>query len=225
MGALAEHANDFYNELSRQPNDRYRSWEHCYEVFNNGTADVDYLSLHLAFYLASWGMYRGKAFLLQRDYKIHHEAVKMITDRKYAALRGITSRELIDNVDLVYELYNRLKAYYESVRSTVRETKGKTAKADVSQTLITKILMGTLGCCPAYDRYFIRGIGELGFCKSFSADALTELAEFYAKNATSFDKAARKTEHGLAYPQMKILDMAFWKYGYTIENHGKCVIT
>ena len=30
-------------------------------------------------------------------------------------------------------------------------------KNNLSETLITKILMGTLGCVPAYDRYFVKG--------------------------------------------------------------------
>ena len=66
-------ATTFYNELREDPNGRYRSWEYCYKAFHdargNTNADVDYLSLQLAFYLASWGMYRGSSFLLQKDYK------------------------------------------------------------------------------------------------------------------------------------------------------------
>lgn len=56
-------ATIFYNELRA---------EHCYKCFhdarNNSTPDLDYLSLQLAFYLASWGMYREASFLLQKDY-------------------------------------------------------------------------------------------------------------------------------------------------------------
>lgn len=33
--------------------------------------NLDYLSLQLAFYLASWGMYRGSSFLLQKYYRVH----------------------------------------------------------------------------------------------------------------------------------------------------------
>jgi hypothetical protein len=42
---------------------RYNSWKYCYEVFGDKTKhrDIDYLALHLGFYLASWGMYRGSA--------------------------------------------------------------------------------------------------------------------------------------------------------------------
>ena len=59
-------------------NHRYLSWEHCYEAFGNPNNSIDYLALHLAFYLASWGMYRGSTELLQKDYKIHIPVVEYI---------------------------------------------------------------------------------------------------------------------------------------------------
>ena len=66
------------------------SWEHCYRVFgkarNNKPNDVDCLCLHLAFYLASWGMYRGSSFLTKRDYKVHEPVVKEILKDEYNPL-------------------------------------------------------------------------------------------------------------------------------------------
>ena len=38
--------------------------------------NLDYLSLQLAFYLASWGMYRGSSFLIQKDYRVHIPVVR-----------------------------------------------------------------------------------------------------------------------------------------------------
>ena len=65
---IIKSVNIFHDELKADKNGRYRSWEHCYKTFNdarNSTSpDLDYLSLHLGFYLASWGMYRGSSFLL-----------------------------------------------------------------------------------------------------------------------------------------------------------------
>lgn len=53
-------STSFYSDLKQDENGRYRSWEHCYYNFYNapGRADAntDYLSIQLAFYLASWGM-------------------------------------------------------------------------------------------------------------------------------------------------------------------------
>ena len=66
---LISAAQTFYDDARANENGRSRSWEHCYRVFRDArtdpSPDYDYLSLHLAFYLASWGMYRGSSFLLE----------------------------------------------------------------------------------------------------------------------------------------------------------------
>lgn len=65
---------------------RYRSWEYCYEYFLRDRQQIDIKDacLNLAFYLASWGMYRGSSFLLQQDYIIHDLAVnKILSQKKY----------------------------------------------------------------------------------------------------------------------------------------------
>lgn len=87
---------DYFNETVKDKHGRYMSWRHCYKVFskNRNVFDeqtVDYLALHLAFYLASWGMYRGSSFLLQKDYKVHIPVVKIIQEKKYNPLFGISA--------------------------------------------------------------------------------------------------------------------------------------
>ena len=54
----------FYNKLREDENGRYRSWEYCYKIFydahisNNVDDDfIDYLCLHLSFYLAVFLLY------------------------------------------------------------------------------------------------------------------------------------------------------------------------
>ena len=71
--------------------------------------DYDYLSLQLAFYLASWGMYRGSSFLLQKDYKVHEAVVKELLDSKYNCLFGLTCKMLRDQ-----EVYDGWDGYWET---------------------------------------------------------------------------------------------------------------
>lgn len=92
----------FYKELKEDKNGRYRSWEYCYKIFNeahkaNNVDDkfIDYLCLNLAFYLASWGMYRGSSFLLQRDYKVHKPIVEELLKEKYNCLWEIKTSDYI----------------------------------------------------------------------------------------------------------------------------------
>ena len=158
---IIKSSTEFYNDLKADENGRYRSWEHCYSHFikarGSKEVDYDYLSLQLAFYLASWGMYRGSSFLLQKDYRVHIPVVKELLSEKYDALVGIecTDFRKESNQQLLKDINSFLGQYYDKIR---REVKEQELKNQLSFTLITKILMGTLGCVPAYDRYFIAGI-------------------------------------------------------------------
>lgn len=74
---------EYYTNIKDDKNHRLKSWEHCYSQFkvmfekdSLCDTDIDYLSLHLAFYLASWGMYRGSSFILERDYKVFYGVVE-----------------------------------------------------------------------------------------------------------------------------------------------------
>ena len=76
----------YFEQTMSDPHGRYLSWEHCYKAFlenrdANDEQAIDHLALHLAFYLASWGMYRGSSFLLQKDYKVHIPVVKIIQEK------------------------------------------------------------------------------------------------------------------------------------------------
>lgn len=158
---IIKSSTEIYNDLKVDENGRYRSWEHCYSHFikarGSQEIDYDYLSLQLAFYLASWGMYRGSSFLLQKDYKVHIPVVKELLNEKYDVLAGIDCIGFKDdsNQKLLQDINSFLEQYYDKIRHKVKEQE---LKNQLSFTLITKILMGTLGCVPAYDRYFIAGI-------------------------------------------------------------------
>ena len=216
-------ATEFYNQLVLDENGRYRSWEHCYKCFhdarNNDNVDYDYLSLQLAFYLASWGMYRGSSFLLQKDYKIHIPIIKEILKTKYNPLFGIECFlfKKQTNQKLLTELSNELRKYYDSIRNSVKETKPKN---NLSNTLITKILMGTLGCVPAYDRYFIVGVKHYKTTTgNYNINSILKLVDFYENNKDNFEKTRNGLKvYGLPYPQMKMLDMGFWQVGFELDE-------
>ena len=221
---IIKSAITFYNELKKDGNGRYRSWEHCYKCFNDArtenTPDYDYLSLHLAFYLASWGMYRGSSFLLQKDYKIHIPVVKEILNSKYDSLFGLECKELKDedNQKKLNELNTFLKAYYDGIRDSVKE---KEINNEISSTLTTKILMGTFACVPAYDRYFIEGVKKQKVTTgSFNLNSLLKLVDFYENNREKFENARKSlTVYSLPYPQMKLLDMGFWQIGFENDTN------
>lgn len=217
-------ANNFYHDIDQDLNARYRSWEHCYYSFYKARSDLDkdydYLSLQLAFYLASWGMYRGSSFLLQKDYRIHIPVVKELLKSKYDILFAVeceqfANEEVIERLD---EIGQYLSSYYGIVRASVKKTD---IKSDISEILITKILLGTLGCVPAYDRFFNSGIKKTKVAVGqYNKKSIQQLARFYIENKDELENVRKsmRVEEDILYPQMKLLDMGFWEIGASYEN-------
>ena len=215
---ILESSVKFYDTLKKDENGRYRSWEHCYSNFinarDNKNAEWDYLSLQVAFYLASWGMYRGSSFLLQKDYKTHIPVVKELLKEEYDPLAGIDCVELKreENQRLLENINAFLDEYYSNIRDEVKNIR---MRNQLSSTLITKILMGTLGCVPAYDRYFISGIKKQKVASgNYNMKSIIQLVDFYESNIVELENIRKDMKvNGMAYPQMKIIDMAFWQIG------------
>lgn len=225
INEVIKSGENFYTQLKLDANGRYLSWEHCYKIFSDSrkyelTEELmDKLCLHLSFYLASWGMYRGSSFLLQKDYKVHEEAINEIFKQKYNSLSGIQCKEYLneENQTALIKLSNNLKEIYNRIRLSVKQ---KDIKMDVSDTLITKILMGTLGCVPAYDRYFISGIKKYKIASGgYNEKSILSLCKFYENNFLSFEESRNDMKiDNLKYPQMKVLDMCMWQIGYELDN-------
>ena len=216
---LINAAQTFYDDARANENGRSRSWEHCYRVFRDArtdpSPDYDYLSLHLAFYLASWGMYRGSSFLLQKDYKVHTPIVEKVLKPEYDRLLGLACTD-VRNSDVWKQLKKLSDDIADDFRPIRNEVAGRVVESQVSPVLITKILMGTLGCVPAYDRFFEEGARYLGLeKKTYHEKSLLELADFYEEHNDRLEEVRRgmRTED-LVYPQMKLLDMGFWQVGF-----------
>ena len=216
---LINAAQTFYDDARANENGRSRSWEHCYRVFRDAridpSPDYDYLSLHLAFYLASWGMYRGSSFLLQKDYKVLTPIVEKILKPEYDCLFGVACVGLRDSEvqDSLEKLYKYIAKHLQPIRN---EVAGREVPSSVSPVLITKILMGTLGCVPAYDRFFQDGVATYKVTtQEYSLESVRKLADFYEAHNDRLEEARRgmRTDD-LIYPQMKVLDMGFWQVGF-----------
>jgi hypothetical protein len=87
-----------------------------------------------------------------------------------------------------------------------------------SNTLITKVLLGTLGCLPACDRYFEAGFRSAGlrYSSSLSAAFIGRIADFCHANVSEFYEEQARIEEstGFRYPLMKLVDMNFWQLGF-----------
>jgi hypothetical protein len=214
----------FHQRLDADPHHRYRSWEHCFAHFRQHATftspeHIDTASLHLAFYLASWGMYRGSSALLWKDYQIHQPAILKVLAPEFGALWDLDFDDAThDNTiaDLIVSLSNALRAIYRQQITTVD---GAPTEFNPSDTLITKFLLGTFGCTPACDRYFILGFRHAGLRYSrFSGTFLRDVFRFCREHRDTFRETqeviARRRE--IRYPLMKLADMYFWKVGFDL---------
>ncbi|MDZ4733513.1 MAG: hypothetical protein SGJ16_07995 [Nitrospirota bacterium] len=159
-------------------------------------------------------MYRGSSFLLWKDYLVHRKVVKHLLSLRH--LRNIDfSKQCDSKIDEIFELSSWIRNWYQG---NIRYVNGTAKKIHATDTLVTKILLGTLGCIPAYDRYFIEGLRAT---KGLSYSTLTKnnflsVVEFYKDNRDDFDSVQEsiKRTSGIYYPTMKLVDMYFWQIGF-----------
>lgn len=199
-----------YLDNSKTSNHRYRSWNHCFEAFQESN-DTKLLSLHLGFYLASWGMYRGSSKLLQNDYLVHEGAVRIILDNMN--IQCSEKKEVCyGNIEKILFTIKVLNEHYDN--SGVSPT----------GTLISKVLLGTLGCLPAYDRFFIIGaINKKVLASSINKNSLISLFNFIKLHENEIQNIQSKLlkTTNYYYPIMKIVDMYFWQLGFDLNSKKK----
>lgn len=216
---IANVIDKYISAITKDEFHRYRSWDQCFKAFDS-TKPTENQVLELAFYLASWGMYRGSSGLLQKNHLIHQGAVDILLSDSSQQIKCSNEREISKNdIKAILELKLKLAKHYKSITFT----KGTVAPKPISptDTLLSKVMLGTLGCVPAYDRYFIGGFKEMNLeHSSFSRSSLDELFTFIETNKVEIQNAQRliKQKTKNHYPFMKILDMYFWQIGYDKEN-------
>ena len=183
----------YYKSVSEDSYHRYNSWENCYKYFrkrrfNKSKIITDLDCLQLGFFLASWGMYRGSGFLLGKSYEVHRSVIKELLDKKYKILWNLKIEELDKNseeLSLLFELSNCLKNIYID---EIKDDK------NVSDTLITKVLLGTMCCTSAYDKYFKDGCyhQEIHPFSNFSKDSYLSIIEFYKNKEDKFKEVFKE---------------------------------
>jgi len=230
---------DFYDKLVNHNNDRFRSFEHCFLFFNGlssnlNNEDAERAMLHLGFYLASWGMYRGSSFLLQKDYMIYEPIVLKLLNSKYSILKELDEVLVEDNLNelsmLAFSLHEDLQGLFEIERTSYYNfIKVDHPQQSISSVLTTKVMMGTLGCIPAYDRYFKSGIKVFNqtndankLIQTFSKNSIMKIYKFLLENKSELlgiQKSIKKRTN-VKYPFLKLIDSYFWLIGFEEDNNN-----
>lgn len=243
-----ERAVDLFIANSAGFETRSNTWDNCHNCFKRlhntkgdysklSGADKEIARLYLMNYLASWGMYRGSSFVLQYDDKIYDEIIENIFDLKYDDLWDLSYDYLKNNfkcvVDKVVKLTSKLDKILTPYRNFTYFEKTDwdkvNKKNEVSKTLISKILLGTICCMPALDTNFNSAVGHGNALLDakyleFLFDMILKKGTggiYYnsndnSKNKTNmsiFEKLENKYKNDQKYPLMKIVDMAFFTIG------------
>lgn len=165
--------------------------------------DDEYLAKELYIFLANWGMIARKAFLMEHNYRILVPVIKIIKDSKYKILQNPEIDTVKNNIplilDLKKEINNALKQYSSNKKSTI------------TKALVSKIIMGTFGCCVAYDTYVCNVLKKLGVSYSFCEKSIEELCELYEKSNAEILRKKYTMPNGNLFPPMKFLDLLLWK--------------
>jgi hypothetical protein len=216
------------SQIKQDPSHRYKSWDHCHNYFltakgkikQGQTVDLKDASLMLAFYLASWGMLRNSG-LLWKDYTVHINVANIVLSNTYDVLWNDCTFD--DKFTaLCIELYNEIEEAYEQIDYFRWDTKSKKyEKGTVSATatLVTKVILGTIGCLPAYDDYFMYSAktlihGNHSLSKTRRQQSIKTLVNYVNGNQNKLC-AVQKESIGIIEncTIMKVVDMIFWEYG------------
>jgi hypothetical protein len=197
------------------PEERYASFDYCYTYFysnrenpKNLLGDNLQLScLNLGFYLASWGMYRGSSFILQKSLAVYIPIIELVASEKYSKLWGVD----VDNYDLGGNI-NLILEFKKEIKKLPHFN-------DATDTLITKIMLGVYGCVPAFDKYLKLGLKV----NSLSEKSLDIIHKFYNDNKNELQSIGEiKCYHfnnadgqDIYYTIAKLIDM----YGFQLGKN------
>lgn len=205
MNEYLERLSAFRTELKASnalKNTRGWVWNDCNRAFTEKKKDNEALAKELFMFLASWGMLRN-SFLMHYNWRILVPVVEVLLEDRFAVLQNADTAMIEKNVDLLIELREKLYATLNKMRNGYGN--------NITDTLISKIMMSSLGCIVAYDRFVRNGLAAEGMRHSFGKGSVLELCAFYNSHPELEQERKKiKEEDGIDYPPMKILDIVFW---------------
>jgi len=195
----------------REPNERYASFDFCYNYFYSfykenklsELANKDNLQmscLQIGFYLASWGMLRGSSFLLEKSVRNFSNLIITISKMNPKLWEIDVADYNEENISLLLDCKQQI------INALGKENKP-------SDTLVTKIMLGVFANIPAFDLYFRKSLKV----NSVNKNSLLQIKKFYLENKDVFDSFEVHTfdfltsnETDNIYTKAKLIDM----YGF-----------
>ena len=162
-------------------------------------------------------MYRGSSFILDVDYTVYSPVIKLLMHKHNRPLWDMPIASLSEQSEQINLLFELKENVIDVFHDTITYADEVASKVEATDTLITKILLGTMGCTPAYDRFFKDGCRRENVhpFSNFTVGSYWRMVEFYKKNRRKFRPLTKtSTTDGYAYPPMKFVDMYFWQIGF-----------
>jgi hypothetical protein len=210
---LRKFVKSYYDNC--KPLSRHVAFDYCYNYFHRTedlTVDMEKSCLVLGFYLASWGMFRGK-LLLWKSLKHYVSTIEFIA-KVSEELRELEVDSYESDAEIIVDIYNEI---CDRIRP----------ESDSRLILGTKVMLGVFGSVPAFDGNFQMTF-KLMFPKRISSKelnikSLLAIKQFYDANQDEIDKLSaemctidfgngQSTE--LHYTKAKIIDMYGWQKAY-----------
>jgi len=203
---------------------RDASFDYCFNYFQEFYEDkrieklaepehIEKSCLHLGFFLASWGMYRGNTELFEHSSRFLRPIIETIS----------RSEPLVWSIDVNQYDEANVRAL-TNLAELLRECTTR-----MTGTLVTKIMLGVFGNMPAFDSVFKLGWSRTfpdqkrkvqSAEKQFEGPLLIDIARFYSEHADEIDRERRPTldfltgeQTGRLYPRAKVIDMIFFQEG------------
>lgn len=107
-----------------------------------------------------------------------------------------------------------------AIKATYKPFVTKENSQQPTDTLVTKIILGTFGCLPACDRFFIDGFKNCNLPFSYlNQQFIQRISIFCTENFDELSEVQKEIqdETGFSYPMMKLVDMYFWQIGYDLD--------
>jgi hypothetical protein len=186
----------------RTANERYASFDYCFNYFQSfhreGKIDklalpdnIEKSCLHLGFYLASWGMYRGSTLVLERSVKHYERLIKdvIVNEDNEPCWKIDVDKYDKENIERLVKLKEDIvdAISKDEHNKPIFKKNGKEQKE--WGTLATKIMLGIFGNTPAFDTYFKAGMKKIRLpVGKFNSRSLKNISEFYNRHENSFSR-------------------------------------
>jgi hypothetical protein len=141
-------------------------------------------------------MYRGSAKIRDYSYTVLEPVVSVVRRPRAQALRGISLGNAASNLQAIFTLLGDIDAALKMHMPDI----------SVTDTLKTKIALGTLACIPAYDRFVCTAVRDLGWPAAVSTKSFSDLLGRAAKHAGFATFCARVRSKRIMLPELRLLD-------------------